>query len=97
MAVVVLAASFLPGYALLAVAVKRRITALDLSDLLGHVDQPLATLPLRVVRQELRQFTDDSNRLRKTIINTRQALDEELPAGNFGMRSQVDGVVLEAR
>jgi hypothetical protein len=80
MAFLLLLASLVPGHVLLATRMRRICKSLDPCRLVDGVEQPLATAPLRTVRERLTDLQRESLALRSTLIELRQELDAELPS-----------------
>jgi hypothetical protein len=82
MATALLLVSLLPGYILLALRMRRACAALNPSTLVDSVQHPLATTPLRTVRERLSEFLRETLTLRSTLNELRRELDREIPSAS---------------
>lgn len=77
LAVPLLLVSFLPGFLMLSLRLRRRIARLEAANLVRHVDQPRATEPLRLVAEKLNALVVSAERLGQQVAETRQTLTLE--------------------
>jgi hypothetical protein len=77
MALLLLAASFLPGCWLLAWALGKRGRSLDVRDVVRQVEEPVATAALRTTRQRLHRFAQRAWLLRRALGEARRTLERE--------------------
>jgi GTP-binding protein EngB required for normal cell division len=82
MAISLLLVSLLPGYILLALRMRRACAALDPAALVDSIEDPLATVALRTVRERLGEFLRETLTLRSTLHELRRELDREIPSAS---------------
>lgn len=80
MAISLLLVSLLPGYLLLAWRMRRACAALEPRTLIDSVQHPLATTPVRTVRERLSEFLRETSSVRSTLHQLRRELDQEIPS-----------------
>ena len=86
MAVALLLASLLPGFACLAWSLRRGVAGIDPPVLIDRIDRPAATAAVRAAREALDRLADAADRSREAVCSARTALEEGgLTARGFGV------------
>lgn len=85
--------TFIPGFLLLSMRLRRQIAGMEAANLVHHVDQPRATETLRQVVEKLEHLVTHAQRLSQQVTETRQTLTLEggLDPAIFGAAPERNG------